>query len=401
MVQRHTTAVGHQAVNELELVRLQRDGAVAAAQGRLGWRGEPGDLPIENVLLMGGDDAEPPASAAEILGEGIDADGVVRQIGHERAETAHERAVNVVRQDNEVGALRLHQLGDLAEGIALDGKGRRVGRVHHEERLDALVLQLGDLLGGILPGFRVHVRQVIGFDRNHFQIKILQVRHLDIGGKNRHADGDLVALLEEAIRLERVEDVAHGRRAAFDGEEVELPPGRLSAAQLLDQVGVNGLLGVSEHPVGRGVLVADDRVGKFVNEGIRVEPQLLDAVIHGFAQELDARPVWIPPHPGIKARGNAVLLGHPGQVEQVQRAFGFLDRELAEREEGFARGGGGPVGIAPSGVEEERRIARRGFLGGGDEKILQFERAEFCQRAHARAGGVVCIWFRHNGLLLH
>ena len=69
-----------------------------------------------------------------------------------------------------------------------------------------------------------------------FKVVVLEVRHLEVGRENRRAEGDRVAGIEQAVGLQRLEDVAHGGGAALDGIEVELAWRRLVAAHRPHQV---------------------------------------------------------------------------------------------------------------------------------------------------------------------
>src|SRR5881409_2041569 len=57
----------------------------------------------------------------------------------------------------------------------------------------------------------------------------LEMTHLEIGCEDRRAEGDGVAGMQQSVGLQRLEDVAHRRRAAFDRVKVELA-GRAGAA---------------------------------------------------------------------------------------------------------------------------------------------------------------------------
>ena len=67
VVQRHVAAVGDDAVDELDLARVRRHRLVARVGQLLHRLGLGADHLVEDVVLRDGDDAEPPAGAAEVL----------------------------------------------------------------------------------------------------------------------------------------------------------------------------------------------------------------------------------------------------------------------------------------------------------------------------------------------
>ena len=103
VVQRDHPAVRHHAVDELHLLRLERDAAVTVVERGALLGGQLRDHLVEDVVLVDRDHAEAPAGAAEMLGVGVDADRVLRQLGHRRTEAGHERPVHVVGDDDQVG----------------------------------------------------------------------------------------------------------------------------------------------------------------------------------------------------------------------------------------------------------------------------------------------------------
>ena len=100
---------------------------------------------------------------------------------------------------------------------------------------------------------------------------VLEMRHLEIGREDRRAERDRVAGVEQPVGLQRLEDVAHRGRAALDRVEVELAGWARLAAHRPHQVFVHDLLVVDEHAVGHRIVVADDRVDEFVDEGVGLE----------------------------------------------------------------------------------------------------------------------------------
>ena len=179
--------------------------------------------------------------------------------------------------------------------------------------------------------------------------------HLEIGREDRGAERDRVAREEQPIGLQRFEDVAHGGRPALDRVEVELAGWARLAAHRPHQVFVHDLLVMDEHTVRHGIVVADDRVDKFVNEGIALERELRDREVDHLSQQGGAEHVAVLGKPRVEARSNAVLLWHSAQSRlDVHDTSGFGKGELAEQEEAVTWLGCDPVGIASASVQECR-----------------------------------------------
>src|SRR6187402_332636 len=93
-----------------------------------------------------------------MLGVGVNENRILRQLGHGRTETGHERPVHVIGDDDEVGPLALHQLHQPPHRLAAHRHGWRVAGIHEEERLHPLfgglvVLRIR-LLPRLAPVFR-------------------------------------------------------------------------------------------------------------------------------------------------------------------------------------------------------------------------------------------------------
>ncbi len=147
------------------------------------------------------------------------------------------------------------------------------------------------------------------------EVVVLEVRHLEVRREDRHAERDGVALIEDAVGLERLEDVAHGGRAALDRVDLERALRMRVAAHRPLQVLVHDLLVVHQHAVRHGVVVADDRVRQLEDELVGSKPNFFTA--HGtircrkgapgmsscFASQASSRaaapaPFGMPPTPG-------------------------------------------------------------------------------------------------------
>jgi hypothetical protein len=219
-------------------------------------------------------------------------------------------------------------------------------------------------------------------DVHHLEAVVLQVRHLEVGGEDGGAEGDPVALVQQAVALQRLEDVAHRGRAALDREQVELAGVRIAAAHGPIQVLVRHPLVVDEHPVRHRVVVADDRIDQLVDEGVSVEAERLDRERHHALQELGTGHVLVLLEPAGEAVGDPVLRGHAAHARrQVHHPSRLGHRELAQEEEALARGGGDPVRVAAPGVEEHVRGFLGLRLGELDQLVLDLERAQGLVRA--------------------
>ena len=89
-------------------------------------------------------------------------------------------------------------------------------------------------------------------DVDHVQVIILEMRHFDIRREDRCAQRDRVARMQQPIRFQRFEDVAHRGRAALDRIEVELAGGPRISAHRPHQVFVRDALVVDSMRSGTG-----------------------------------------------------------------------------------------------------------------------------------------------------
>lgn len=274
-------AIGNAAVDETQPARLQRQHAVASIERLTLGVGQVGDLPIEDIVVMDGDDPEPPSRAAEILRIRIHADRVVRQLAQERAKVVNEGGVNVVGDQLQVGSRAAHQPGDLAAHRRADRDRGRVARIDQEERLDTRVRQPGQFGVGELKPVR--------FRRVHIdrpEAIIFELGYLQVWGEDRRGECDAIAGPQQPVGLERAEDAADRRRAALGREEIETAGWSRHSAHRLSQVLVHHMLCVHQHPVGHRIVVTDDRIGQLVDEGVWLEAESL----HGVARERADRP---------------------------------------------------------------------------------------------------------------
>ncbi len=201
---------------------------------------------------------------------------------------------------------------------------------------------IGELPALLLPGRDGHDLHVV----------VLEMRHLEVGREDRGHHRDGVARIEQPVGFERLEDVAHRRRAALDGVEAERARRAGLAAHRPLQILAHDALVVHEHAIRHRIVVADDRVDQFVHEGVGVEIELLHRPRHHGSQQSGAWHVAVRLQPGDEAGGNPRGFRHsPDPSRQLQRALALGDGELAEEEEGRAGLGRDPVRISPARVE--------------------------------------------------
>ena len=271
MVERHVATVGNDAIDELDLAWLERQRPITLVERLYRGLGQFGDHLVEDVVFVNGDGAKPPAGATEILRVRVDADGIVRDLAQQRTEAVHEGSVDVVGQDHQVGAFGLDQIGQLGDRLLAQCHSGRIRRIDHEEGLDLRILQLLDLFVGELEFVLLW-----GLDLNHLEVVILQVRHLDVGREDRRRQRNGIAGNQQAVGLQRLEEVAHRRRAALDRVDVELAGWLRVAANGPHQIFVHDLLVVHQHAVRHRIIVADDGIDELVHEGVRIEAKFLD-----------------------------------------------------------------------------------------------------------------------------
>ena len=375
VVECHGAAVGHQTVDELQPGHIGGDGRVPVFERGLVCRRQGRQLLVDHIVLVQGNGAQPPARGAEVLGERIHQDGVHRAHREQRTEVVGEGAVDIVRQDHQVGPVVLDDLGNLFQAVVVELHGWRVGGVDTEEDLDRRVLELVQLGVRILPaGLR------IGVDRHGFQPVGFQLRNLDVGGEHRHADGHLVALAHQLVLLERIEDVGHSGGAAFGGEDVHLLRGDAASHHLLHHVLAHDLLADAQHARRHGVIAAQHPFHHFVQEFRGGQPQLVSHIAQRAAQKGHAFLVLEFTEKALETAFDALDLRQPADaaVHIGKGQLRFRGRKQPQAEEGPARHGGQEVGVAAAGVQHVLGGSAGGQL---DQLILEFERAQLGELA--------------------
>ncbi|MNQ63677.1 hypothetical protein D3C85_780690 [compost metagenome] len=225
-----------------------------------------------------------------------------------------------------------------------------------------------------MPIVRTVGAHAAGIDRDNLELEALQMRDLDVRREGRQEQRDGVALLQQAVLQQRVEDVAHGRRAALDRKQVELAPGRTAVAHFLDQVVMDDLFGMHQRARRHGIVVADDAVGQFVDPLVGVEGLDLHAVLQHAGQEVVAVFALVLREKLAQAVGASLLCRHAGQNAIVAYAARLFHGKPAQQKEGVPRLGGDPVRIAAARVQHGRRGGLLTVLGQCDQVVLQLER---------------------------
>ena len=113
------------------------------------------------------------------------------------------------------GLSTLDDVADPDERAPVDLHRWRIAGIDHEERLDRGVSELVEFRVCVLPAVR-RVRVHLNLE----QPIIVELRNLDVGRENRHADRDLVARRQQPVLAQRLEDVGDAGRPAFDREQV-------------------------------------------------------------------------------------------------------------------------------------------------------------------------------------
>src|SRR5881392_563229 len=148
---------------------------------------------VKDVVLVDGDRSESPPGAAEVLTVGVDADRVLRELSHQRTEARDKRAIDVVGQQDQIGAL-LEHLPDFLNRIWRKRDSERIARVDDEERLDLRIEELFYLFIRILKPLLL-LRMYLDV----MEVVVLQMRHLQVGREDRYPERDRVSGVEKPV----------------------------------------------------------------------------------------------------------------------------------------------------------------------------------------------------------
>src|SRR5207249_1531564 len=221
--------------------RLEGEPAVALVQQFLDRLGMRRDHLVEDVVLVDRDRSEPPPGAAEVLAVGVDSDGVLRELSHQRTEARDERAIDVVGQQDQIVPL-LEHLPDFLNRVWRKRDSERIARIDDEECLDLRVEELYYLFIRILKPLLL-LRMYLDV----MEVVVLQMRHLQVGREDRYPERYRVAGVENPVGFQRLENVAHRGGAPFYRIDLELAfRPRVSAHGPL-QVLVNDLFVMHQH----------------------------------------------------------------------------------------------------------------------------------------------------------
>jgi len=187
-----------------------------------------------------------------------------------------------------------------------------------------------------------------------------------------------VAAMDQSVLHQRVEDIAHRRRAALDGEDVKFASWRTTVAHLPRKKFMHDTFAATQHPARHGIKIADDSLPEFVGERFRIELEFVDAKVPSVVQQFDAGGFGIRLKECLETSGEAGSFRDlPARVGNGQTAPGFFEAKTKERAEGVARRGADPVRVAATGVEELGHVIAFGHFGEFDQFIFQLERTEF------------------------
>jgi hypothetical protein len=382
VVEGDAAGVGDQSVDEADFPRGEGERGVPRIEGALVVLGQPLQEPVEDVVGVDPDDAEPPPGGAEVLGERVDQHGIAGYVGGERGEAVDEGAVDVVGDHHQVGIVVNH-VGDPPERRGFDGHRRRVGGVDADQYLHRGVAQLVDVGVQVLPGVAAVGGAGFGAQVQQVEAVVLELGDLQVRGEDRRHHRDPVTFAEQPVHHQRVQHLADRGGAALDGEQVHrADPG----AHLLQQIPPDNVVHVVQHPVRVGVVAADHRVRELPHEGIRVVAALVDPPVQDLAEQVDPPVVGLTSEPVPEPFGDAVLLRDTDQLRVPgHRVPAFLQGEQAEPEERLPRGGGREVRVPAAGVELLERGAALVLAGDLAELLLQLERRQGLQCADVAA----------------
>ena len=106
------------------------------------------------------------------------------------------------------------------------------------------------------------------------------MRQLKIRCEDGSAQRNGVARPQQAIHLQRFEDVTHRRGAALDRIEIELAGRNRISADGPHQVLVNNALVVYEHSIWNRIVIANDGIDELVDKSIRFKSEFLYSKCH-------------------------------------------------------------------------------------------------------------------------
>src|SRR6266404_7106593 len=134
---------------------------------------------------------------------------------------------------------------------------------------------------------------------------------------------------------------------------------------------------VYKHAVGNRIIVSDYVIHKFVDKGVRLEPEFFHRERHHLREKGRTRHIGVFAKPRLEPTGNPLSLRHSTDSRRViHHTLTLSDRELTEQEVTFAWSSSDPIGIAAASVEECRLCGAGGLVCQFDQLVLDFERAQ-------------------------
>ncbi len=272
------------------------------------------------------------------------------QLAKQRPEIVDKGAVHIIGQNHEVGPFGCHQFYQFGDDLFTKRDPGRVAGIYNEERLDPGIFQLLEL--------RIRELESVllwGLNVDDVQIEIFKMRQLNIRSKDGCTEGDGVSRAQKAIGFERFKEIAHRSRSTFNSEQIKFAGRARFTAHGPHEVFVNYTLVVDQHAIRNWIIVANDGIDQFVDECVRVEPELLHCKRRHGRQKGRAGHIAVLTEPGLETAGDAVGLWHSANTcRMFHHTLTFGNRELTQQKKPLPRSSGDPVGIAPSGIEEGR-----------------------------------------------
>ncbi len=127
--------------------------------------------------------------------------------------------------------------------------------------------------------------------------------------------------MEDLVLGESSKDVIHRRSAAFGGKEVERSDRGVAAEHLLLEILMDYLFAQGEHPVGRGIMVPEDRVDHLGEKIVARYLQDTADMLEYLPEECDARRTGLLRQEILKALRQSFLNGDGPKSRSVRRAL--------------------------------------------------------------------------------
>ena len=381
MVQGDLTAVGNHTVDETDFLWMERNTAIAFVQLLFPLCRQFLQHPVVYILFVQRDNGQAPACRSEIFGEGIDAEGVLRQFRHDRTEMGNVGRIDIIGNDHQVRIVITYDIYNTFHQTICQTVRRRIARIDDKGGLDRRVFQNVQVFFLVLPGMIAVFCHFTSVDFGYIEQVAGLFRYLYIRSEYRGEQDDLVTFTKKEILLQRIEYIAHRGGSPFGSKEIELPFGRAVVAQFLLQVVFDQYFRIFQDAVGNGILVPDDAFRPFVYEVVLIDSFLIHKIIVGVFQQCHTGRAGVLHQELRETGGDTFLFGDTGQSDHFLAIFGgtgaFFQSELAEQEKGFAGYSTDPVRIATPCVQHDMRTLTGTFVRKVYQDIFQFERTDF------------------------